>query len=587
MAARRPAPVWINLEYLSAEAYVERSHGLPRRSFSGPGAGLDEVVLLPGVQAAPAGMRVASLFGYPGAAGHEGLGDWLESLAALQPQGLWLLAAPGPLQQAALDWARHRRGGPAAKVLALPWLAQPDYDRVLRHADLNAVRGEDSLVRAIWASRPFVWQAYRQHDGAHWNKIDAFVGRLRTGVSPPLARALQHLFQGWNAGAAPAWPDAGLWPEWQAAMKIAQEIRAGNVIMHGKDPMVVLKTEYSRGGRNSATVRMKLKSLLNNFGTEVVFKADDKMDQIILDKKECTYSYFADPMYVFMDAEYNQFEVEAENMGDAINYLEDGMAVEVVFYDGKAISVELPTSVVREITWTEPAVKGDTSGKVLKPAKIATGFEIACRSSSRRATRSKSTPARTSTASASDRRPARHGSAWATSLALPGGLPPLAPARAAEPGVRRGLCRGRRPRRHASPGWPWPCPRHWAPETKVGRHFAEVHAPVADNGAAAAARRRADALVTSAERWERFVWNVTASRACTPTRACRSRALAPAGLHGPPAARPGGAPSARPSSRCPTGRQAVFTIQVEVQPLAEAATTQPTRRTLMPRRSPA
>jgi len=164
--------------------------------------------------------------------------------------------------------------------------------------------------------------------------------------------------------------------ERKAPMKIAQEIRAGNVIMQGKDPWVVLKTEYSRGGRNAATVRMKLKSLLNNQATETVFKADDKMDQIVLDKKECTYTYFADPMYVFMDAEYNQFEVEAENMGDAINYLADAMPVEVVFYDGKAISVELPTSLVREITWTEPAVKGDTSGKVLKPAKIATGFEI-------------------------------------------------------------------------------------------------------------------------------------------------------------------------------------------------------------------
>ena len=159
-------------------------------------------------------------------------------------------------------------------------------------------------------------------------------------------------------------------------MKIAQEIRAGNVIKYGKDPMVVLKTEYSRGGRNSATVRMKLKSLLNNFGTEVVFKADDKMDQIILDKKECTYSYFADPMYVWMDADYNQYEVESENMGDSLNYLQEGMTAEVVFYEGKAISVELPTSVEREITWTEPAVKGDTSGKVLKPAKIATGFEV-------------------------------------------------------------------------------------------------------------------------------------------------------------------------------------------------------------------
>ena len=159
-------------------------------------------------------------------------------------------------------------------------------------------------------------------------------------------------------------------------MKTAQEIRAGNVIMQGKDPMVVLKTEYSRGGRNSATVRMKMKNLLNGSGAELVFKADDKMDQIVLDKKECTYSYFADPMYAFMDAEYNQFEVESENMGDAIQYLEDAMPVEVVFYDGKAISVELPTSVVREVV-TEPAVKGDTSGKVMKPAKTATGFEIA------------------------------------------------------------------------------------------------------------------------------------------------------------------------------------------------------------------
>lgn len=160
-------------------------------------------------------------------------------------------------------------------------------------------------------------------------------------------------------------------------MKIAQEIRAGNVIMHGKDPMVVLKTEYSRGGRNSATVRMKLKSLLGNMATEVVFKADDKLENVVLEKRECTYSYFADPMYIFMDEEYNQYEVESENMGDGLNYLEDAMPAEVVFYEGKAISIELPTSVEREVTWTEPAVKGDTSGKVLKPAKLATGFEVA------------------------------------------------------------------------------------------------------------------------------------------------------------------------------------------------------------------
>lgn len=159
-------------------------------------------------------------------------------------------------------------------------------------------------------------------------------------------------------------------------MKTAQEIRAGNVVMHGKDPMIVLRAEYSRGGRNAATVRLKLRGLLSNTGTEVVFRADDKVEQVMLDHKDCTYSYFSDPMYVFMDGDYNQYEVEAGNMGDALNYLEDGMPVEVVFYEGKAISVELPTSVEREIVWTEPAVKGDTSGKVLKPAKLATGFEV-------------------------------------------------------------------------------------------------------------------------------------------------------------------------------------------------------------------
>jgi elongation factor P len=152
-------------------------------------------------------------------------------------------------------------------------------------------------------------------------------------------------------------------------MKIAQELRAGNVVMIGKDPMVVLKAEYNKSGRNAAVVKMKLKNLLSNSGTESVYKADDKFEVVMLDKKEVTYSYYADPMYVFMDGEYNQYEVEAENMGDALNYLDDGMPCEVVFYNGRAISVELPNSVVREIE-TEPAVRGDTSGKVLKPARI-------------------------------------------------------------------------------------------------------------------------------------------------------------------------------------------------------------------------
>jgi elongation factor P len=159
-------------------------------------------------------------------------------------------------------------------------------------------------------------------------------------------------------------------------MKIAQELRTGNVIMVGSEPMVVLKAEYNKSGRNSAVVKMKMKNLLTGTGTESVYKADDKFDVLVLDRKEVTYSYFADPLYVWMDGEYNQYEIEADSMGDALNYLEEGMPADVVFYNDRAISVELPNSLIREVTYTEPAVKGDTSGKVLKPAKIGSGFEI-------------------------------------------------------------------------------------------------------------------------------------------------------------------------------------------------------------------
>ena len=159
-------------------------------------------------------------------------------------------------------------------------------------------------------------------------------------------------------------------------MKTAMELRSGNVIMVGADPLVVQKSEYNKSGRNAAVVKMKLKNLLTGAASEAVYKADDKFEQVILDKKEVTYSYFADPLYVFMDGEYNQFEVEKESMGDALNYLEDGMPCELTIYNDRPISVELPTSLVREIIYTEPAIRGDTSGKVLKPAKLSSGFAV-------------------------------------------------------------------------------------------------------------------------------------------------------------------------------------------------------------------
>ena len=159
-------------------------------------------------------------------------------------------------------------------------------------------------------------------------------------------------------------------------MKIAQEIRSGNVIMIGKDPQVVQKAEFSKSGRNASVVKMKLKNLLSGTATETVYRADEKFELVMLERKDVTFSYFSDPSYVFMDADYNQYEVDADSMGDALNYLEEGLPAQMVIYNERPISVEIPQTLVREITYTEPAVRGDTSGKVLKPAKLKTGFEI-------------------------------------------------------------------------------------------------------------------------------------------------------------------------------------------------------------------
>ena len=140
-------------------------------------------------------------------------------------------------------------------------------------------------------------------------------------------------------------------------------------------PFIVLRSDVNGSSRTGFTYKWKMKNLLTNSPLENVFRGDDKFEVVVLDKKPVTYSYFADPLYVFMDAEYNQYEIEEENLGDALNYLKDGMECEAVFYDGKAISVELPTTIARLVAYSEPAVKGNTSGNVLKEAKIENAIE--------------------------------------------------------------------------------------------------------------------------------------------------------------------------------------------------------------------
>src|SRR6185369_10259167 len=158
-------------------------------------------------------------------------------------------------------------------------------------------------------------------------------------------------------------------------MKPAKAIRVGNIIMVDSKPMIVLRSDVNGSSRTGFTYKWKMKNLLTNSPQENVMRGDDKFDVVVLDKKPVTYSYFADPLFVFMDAEYNQYEIEEENLGDALHYLKDGMECEAVFYDGKAISVELPTTIARQVIYSEPAVKGNTSGNVTKEAKLENAIE--------------------------------------------------------------------------------------------------------------------------------------------------------------------------------------------------------------------
>ncbi len=242
MARQAVPPLWINLEYLSAEPWIDSHHGLPsphprwplNKYFFFPGfspqsggllreAGLIDARRrhqdMPGARAAfwrtlaltpPEGALIVSLFGYPNPA----LADLLTAWAA-GPRPIFCVLPKTPLADqaaAALGITALCPGTPfcrgALTVALIPFLPQPDYDRLLWSCDLNFVRGEDSLVRALWAARPFVWHIYPQHDAAHDAKLEAFLDRYCAGLPTAPAAALRDFAHGWNGrgGIGAAWP---------------------------------------------------------------------------------------------------------------------------------------------------------------------------------------------------------------------------------------------------------------------------------------------------------------------------------------------------------------------------------------------
>ena len=265
-AENSPQPVWINLEYLSAERYVERNHRLPSPILSGPATGWTRWFFYPGFTPATGGLlrepdlmarrerfdrlawraahRAAFGLGHGDRNGEdEGDGDpgqrWV-SLFCYEPPALadllrqcetqptQLLVTPGRPAAAVRAALAEITGQISPQRLSdkreqlfisyLPHRPQPAFDEMLWASDFNAVRGEDSLVRALWAGQAFVWHIYPQHDNAHHDKLWAFLDWLQAPAS------LRQFHATWNGlDTAPLqWPAPHTLAEWTACIEAAR-----------------------------------------------------------------------------------------------------------------------------------------------------------------------------------------------------------------------------------------------------------------------------------------------------------------------------------------------------------------------------
>lgn len=218
-------PRWLILEYLSAETFVDDMHGKPSPP---PNIGIPRHFFFPGFSEKSGGLLrekdlirkrdtfqkapenraaffaslgvppltknrlIVSLFCYDTPRLTGLLNIWNQSETPIA-----LLAPKGVAENAIHEW-REQNNENMLRIIPIPFLSQDDYDRLLWSCDLNFVRGEDSLVRAIWAGKPFIWQAYRQENNAHFSKLEAFLARY-TDEMPELEKdVFVHFMQTWN-----------------------------------------------------------------------------------------------------------------------------------------------------------------------------------------------------------------------------------------------------------------------------------------------------------------------------------------------------------------------------------------------------
>lgn len=228
-------PVWVNLEYLSAEPWVGEHHLLPSPH---PRLPLTKFFFFPGFTARTGGLiREAGLvsqqgsyissdggdglriflFGYPNVATENllrALSDAGTPIRCTVPEG-------APVMHHAQGIGLTARAIPNLIVSTIPFVSQRDFDRLLWGHDVLFVRGEDSFIRAQWAAKPFIWQIYPQEGGAHWAKLDAFLGLYTEGLERDPSSALRQFWRAWNAEDA-----ASIGAAWMAFAQYLPELRA-------------------------------------------------------------------------------------------------------------------------------------------------------------------------------------------------------------------------------------------------------------------------------------------------------------------------------------------------------------------------
>ena len=162
-------------------------------------------------------------------------------------------------------------------------------------------------------------------------------------------------------------------------MLAASQLKVGTAFMQGPEPWIVQRMLGNKSGRGSMVYRLRIKNIVTGQTMDVGFDSSEKFNEVDLVLHKVKLSYIDGDTYVFMEEEtYEQFEIAKEDLGDNVNYIKDGdeMVVELTFFEGKPVGIELPIQVLREITYCEPGVKGDTSGKATKSATLDTGFEV-------------------------------------------------------------------------------------------------------------------------------------------------------------------------------------------------------------------